>query len=162
MSSPIIQIVVAYSQNRVIGCEGELPWRLPSDLAHFKRVTMGYPIIMGRKTWESIGRPLPGRANLVISRQPDLVLPGATVYADLGAALKACDNVERVSVIGGEQIFALALPAANEIIATEIHAKVSGDTWFPELDASQWTEINRQPQPPENSLSFDYVWYRKH
>src|SRR5690625_5232608 len=99
MSSPIIQIVVAYSQNRVIGCEGELPWRLPSDLAHFKRVTMGYPIIMGRKTWESIGRPLPGRANLVISRQPNLVLAGATVYSDLGAALKACDNVERVSVI---------------------------------------------------------------
>ena len=161
MPSPVIQIVVAYSQNRVIGHNGGMPWQLPSDLAHFKRVTLGYPIIMGRKTWESIGRPLPGRANLVVSRQPELVLDGASVHPSLGHALQACDNVERISVIGGEQIFSLALPLADEIIATEIHASMPGDTWFPELDPRQWEETDRQSQPPENALSFDYVWYRK-
>lgn len=161
MTQPIIQIVVAYSQNRVIGHEGGLPWQLPSDLAHFRRVTLGYPVIMGRKTWESIGRPLPGRRNLVVSHQKDLSLPGATVHSDLEDALRACDMVERISIIGGEQIFSLALCVADEIIATEIHADLPGDTWFPKLDTNKWTEVERQPQPEENSLCFDYVRYRK-
>lgn len=161
MTQPIIQIVVAYSQNRVIGHEGDLPWQLPSDLAHFRQVTLGYPVIMGRKTWESIGRPLPGRRNLVVSQQKDLTLTGATVHPSLDAALQACDKVERISIIGGEQIFSLALCVADEIIATEIHANLPGDTWFPELDTNNWVEIERQPQPKENSLCFDYVCYRK-
>lgn len=161
MSTPTLQIVVAYCQNRVIGYQGGMPWELPSDLAHFKRVTLGHPIIMGRKTWESIGRPLPGRANLVVSRQPDLELPGATVYPSLNHALLACSDAALVSVIGGEQIFSLALPLADKIIATEIHASPPGDTWFPELDAGTWEEVERRAQPPENSLYFDYVCYRK-
>lgn len=161
MSLPLIQLVVAYSDNRVIGKDNTLPWRLPSDLAHFKRVTLGQPIIMGRKTWESLGRPLPGRPNLVVSRNKDFVAEGAQVFTSLDAALQACEGVDRVCVIGGEQLFRLALPLAHEIVATEVHADIDGDTWFPPLDAAQWTEAQRQPQPAENSLTFDFVTYRR-
>lgn len=161
MSLPLIQLVVAYSDNRVIGKDNTLPWRLPSDLAHFKRVTLGQPIIMGRKTWESLGRPLPGRPNLVVSRNKDFVAKGAQVFTSLDAALQACEGVDRVCVIGGEQLFRLALPLAHEIVATEVHADIDGDTWFPPLDAAQWTEAQRQPQPAENSLTFDFVTYRR-
>jgi len=162
MSKPRIKLVVAYSRNRVIGHDNQLPWRLPSDLAHFKRATMGKPIIMGRKTWESLGRPLPGRPNLVVSRDPAYAAPGATVYPALDAALAACQDADEVCVIGGEQLFRAALPAADEIIATEIHADIDGDTWFPALDAAQWTETQREPQPTENGLDFDFVTYRRH
>src|SRR5690606_25910160 len=107
MSLPIIQLVVAYSANRVIGRDNTLPWRLPSDLAHFKRVTLGHPIIMGRNTWVSLGRPLPGRPNLVISRNPDYQADGASVHPSLDAALSACADLgaNKVCIIGGEQVF---------------------------------------------------------
>src|SRR5690554_7463788 len=124
MSQPLIQLVVAYSANRVIGKDNALPWRLPSDLAHFKRVTLGQPIIMGRKTWESLGRPLPGRPNLVVSRNKELIAEGAQVFQSLNAALQACQDAERICVIGGEQLFELALPLAHQIIATEVHADI--------------------------------------
>ncbi len=161
MSLPLIQLVVAYSDNRVIGKDNTLPWRLPSDLAHFKRVTLGQPIIMGRKTWESLGRPLPGRPNLVVSRNKDFVAEGTQVFTSLDAALRACEDVDRVCVIGGEQLFRLALPLAHEIVATEVHADIDGDTWFPPLEPAHWTEIQREPQPAENSLTFDFVTYRR-
>lgn len=161
MSRPVIQLVVAYSDNRVIGKDNALPWRLPSDLAHFKRTTMGKPIIMGRKTWESLGRPLPGRPNLVISRNPDYVADGAQVFDNLDAALKACDDHDHACVIGGEQLFRLALPCAQEVVATEVHAHIDGDTWFPALDPSQWQEAQREPQPTENGLDYDFVLYRR-
>lgn len=161
MSQPLIQLVVAYSANRVIGKDNTLPWRLPSDLAHFKRVTLGQPIIMGRKTWESLGRPLPGRPNLVVSRNNELIAEGGQVFNSLDAALAACQNVDRVCVIGGEQLFQLALPLAHQIIATEVHADIDGDTWFPPLDPSQWTESQREPQPAENDLSYDFVTYTR-
>lgn len=161
MPSPLIQLVVAYSQNRVIGKDNTLPWHLPSDLAHFKRVTLGQPIIMGRKTWESLGRPLPGRPNLVVSRNDAYHAEGADVYPDLDAALAACQDVDRVCIIGGEQLFQLALPGAHEIIATEVHAHIDGDTWFPVLDPTQWLETERESQPAENGLTFDFVTYRR-
>lgn len=161
MSLPLIQLVVAYSRNRVIGKDNGLPWRLPSDLAHFKRVTMGHPIIMGRKTWDSLGRPLPGRPNLVVSRNPAFAAEGASVHASLDAAIAACADAPVVCVIGGEQLFALSLPVANEVVATEVHADIEGDTWFPELDTTEWTEIERLPQTEENGLSFDFVRYRR-
>src|SRR5690554_5083866 len=125
---PLLQIVVAYARNRVIGRDNDLPWRLPSDLAHFKRVTMGCPIIMGRKTWESLGRPLPGRLNVVISRNPAYQAEGATLCTNLKEALHACGDAPRACIIGGEQLFRDALPAVDEIIATEIHADIEGDT----------------------------------
>lgn len=161
MSKPLIQLVVAYSDNRVIGKDNALPWRLPSDLAHFKRTTMGKPIIMGRKTWESVGRPLPGRPNLVVSRNSGYSAEGAQVFASLEAALAACKDTDQVCVIGGEALFRLALPLAHEVIATEVHAHIDGDTWFPALMPDQWREVERQPQAPENGLSFDFVTYRR-
>ena len=161
MSQPLIQLVVAYSANRVIGKDNALPWRLPSDLAHFTRVTLGQPIIMGRKTWESLGRPLPGRPNLVVSRNKELIAEGAQVFQSLNAALQACQDAERVCVIGGEQLFELALPLAHQIIATEVHADIDGDTWFPKLDPARWEETQRDPQPAENGLSYDFVTYSR-
>jgi len=161
MSLPLIQLVVAYSDNRVIGKDNTLPWRLPSDLAHFKRVTMGLPIIMGRKTWESLGRPLPGRRNLVISRNGSFNADGAEVYPSLDAALNACRDADRVCVIGGEQLFRLALPRAQKVIATEVHADIDGDTWFPPLDPAQWVESQRLPQAAENNLTFDFVTFKR-
>ncbi|HLV29870.1 MAG TPA: dihydrofolate reductase [Burkholderiaceae bacterium] len=158
---PLLQIVVAYSRNRVIGRDNGLPWRLPGDLAHFKRSTMGCPIIMGRKTWESLGRPLPGRLNVVVSRNADYAAEGATVCTSLEDALQACAHEERVCLIGGEQLFRLALPCTDEIIATEIHADIDGDTWFPALEAGEWEEIDRQPQPEENGLRYDFVTLRR-
>ncbi|NYT80588.1 dihydrofolate reductase [Alcaligenaceae bacterium] len=155
-----IQLVVAYSANRVIGRDNALPWRLPSDLAHFKRVTMGKPIVMGRNTWHSLGRPLPGRPNLVLSRDPGFTAEGATVHPDLASAIRACGNVEAICIIGGEQVFKAALDIADEIIATEVHAQVEGDTFFPDLP-SGWAEAERSVQPEENGLAFDFVTYRR-
>jgi len=161
MAQPYIKLVVAYSSNRVIGRDNDLPWRLPKDLAHFKRATMGQPIVMGRKTWESLGRPLPGRPNLVISRDSNYSAEGAQVFTSLADALNACKESESVCVIGGAQIFAEALPLANEIIATEIRAEVDGDVHFPPLPAGAWHEHERQPQPEENGYRYDFVSYRR-
>jgi len=161
MMSPMKQIVVAYARNRVIGRDNALPWRLPGDLAHFKRVTMGCPIIMGRKTWESLGRPLPGRLNVVISRNPAYQAEGATVCGSLEEAVQACGDASRVCIIGGEQLFREALSSVDEIIATEIHADIGGDTFFPELNAHEWQETERLPQPEENGLHYDFVTLRR-
>src|SRR5690606_27557404 len=153
------------SRNRVIGRGNTLPWRLPSDLAHFKRVTLGHPIVMGRNTWLSLGRPLPGRPNLVVSRNPEFSAEGATVHPSLEAALTACADMQagKVCVIGGEQVFRHALSSglADQIIATEINADIDGDTFFPELDAAVWRETERLPQAEENNLQFDFVSYQR-
>lgn len=158
---PPIRLVVAYTDNRVIGRDGTMPWHLPADLAHFKRSTLGHPIIMGRKTWLSLGRPLPGRRNLVLSRDPDFAPSGAERYPTLEAALTSCTHADLACVIGGEQIFRLALPLADELIATEIHTELDGDTWFPPLPAGQWRETERLSQPPANGLAYDFVSYRR-
>jgi Dihydrofolate reductase len=157
---PLLQIVVAYSRNRVIGRDNGLPWRLPGDLAHFKRSTLGCPIVMGRKTWESLGRPLPGRLNVVISRNPAYPATGATVCPNLDAALRACGDAPRICIIGGGQLFEEALPQVGEIIATEIHADIDGDTYFPMLGEA-WEEVERLRQPEENGLRYDFVTYRR-
>ncbi|HLS42276.1 MAG TPA: dihydrofolate reductase [Paenalcaligenes sp.] len=163
VKQPTIRMVVAYAENRCIGINNDMPWHLPSDLAHFKRVTLGHPIIMGRKTWESLGRPLPGRPNLVISRDPNYDAPGATLYPSLDAALADCANGQHdvCCIIGGQQIFALGLAVADEIYATEIHADIPGDTFFPALTAGQWRERTREPQPEENGLRYDFVIYER-
>jgi dihydrofolate reductase len=157
-----LTLVVAHAKNRVIGRDNALPWRLPADLAHFKRTTLGKPIIMGRKTWDSLGRPLPGRLNIVISRNPGLTAPGATVVGSLQQALDACEaaGAREACVIGGEAIFALALPLAATVIATEIDADVEGDTWFAPLSA-EWREVRRAPQPEENGYRYDFVTYER-
>src|SRR5690606_32118507 len=147
--------------NRVIGRDNTLPWRLPSDLAHFKRTTLGHPIIMGRNTWESLGRPLPGRPNLVITRNPSYEAPGAATCPSLETALHAYPAADTLCIIGGEELFRHALEVADEIVATEIHAQIDGDTFFPELDHAKWEEVQRLPQPEENGLAFDFVTYRR-
>lgn len=157
---PRLSLVVAYASNRVIGRDNTLPWRLPADLQHFKRTTLGKPIIMGRKTWESLGRPLPGRTNIVLTRNPGYTASGATVVGSLADALTACGDAPQACVIGGEAIFALALPLADRIVATEIQADVEGDTWFPELPTG-WHEVSREPQPEENGYRYDFVTYER-
>lgn len=156
-----LTLIVAYSTNRAIGRDNALPWKLPGDLAHFKRSTLGHPIIMGRKTWDSLGRPLPGRANIVISRNPDFTAAGATVVPTLQAAIDACGDVTEAFVIGGAQIYAQALPLAQRVLATEVHADVEGDAFFPLLPSFQWKEVSREPQPAENGYDYDFVTYQR-
>lgn len=156
-----LTLVVAYADNRVIGRDNALPWKLPGDLAHFKRTTLGRPIIMGRNTWESLGRPLPGRTNIVITRNADYAATGAVVVPTVEAALAACPADQEAFVIGGAQIFALTLQQADRIIATEVHADVDGDTFFPDLPAGQWREAARDAQPKENGYTYDFVVYER-
>jgi len=158
---PRLTLVVAYSDNRTIGRDNTLPWKLPGDLAHFKRTTLGSPIIMGRKTWESLGRPLPGRLNVVVSRNTQYAAQGAVVVATLADAVRACGDVADVYVIGGAQIYGQAIPLAQRLIATEVHAQVDGDAFFPELPTGQWHEVSREPQPAENGYAYDFVVYER-
>jgi len=160
VQTPRVRIVVAYASNRVIGRDNALPWRLRGDLAHFRHTTMGLPIIMGRKTWESLGRALPGRHNIVITRNPTFIAEGATVTASLADALCAAD-ADTVCIIGGAQLYAQALPLAYDIIATEVHAEVEGDVFFPALDMTQWREVERRAQPEDNGFTYDFVVYRR-
>jgi dihydrofolate reductase len=156
-----LTLIVAYSTNRAIGRDNALPWKLPGDLAHFKRSTLGHPIIMGRKTWDSLGRPLPGRLNIVISRNTDFAATGATVVPTLEAAIAACGDVDQAFVIGGAQIYTHALPLAQRVLATEVHADVEGDAFFPLLPAFQWKETAREKQPAENGYEYDFVTYER-
>lgn len=145
-----LALIAAVAENGVIGKDNALPWRLPGDLAHFKRVTMGKPIVMGRRTFESIGRALPGRTNIVISRTPAYVAPGCRVVNALAPALELAsdiareDAMEEAVVIGGAAIYAGALPRAERLYLTQIHARVPGDTFFPDIDWTQWCEIERE------------------
>jgi dihydrofolate reductase len=155
----IRSLVVAMARNRVIGRDNRLPWRLPADLAYFKQVTLGHPVIMGRRTWESIGRPLPGRQNIVVSRNRDYQAPGATVVDSLEAAWRAAGAAEEACVIGGTSLFAEALPGADRIHLTEVDADVPGDTYFPPFDRSQWIEreVARHPRDERHEHPFRIV-----
>ena len=150
-----LTLIVARARNGVIGAGGKLPWRLRLDLQHFKRVTMGHPVIMGRKTWESLPiKPLPGRLNIVLSRDNALTLKGAVVVPTLDEAIElASEHAEdeaydRVFVIGGDAIYRLALPQADEVIVSEIDADVAGDAHFPDLDPAQWSEVSAERIEP--------------
>ena len=138
---PLVSIIVATDERGAIGREGRLPWHLPDDLKRFKALTMGKPIVMGRKTWESIGKPLPGRHNIVITRQVGFVVPGVTVVASLDDALLAAGDVPEVCIIGGAEIYRLALPWTYLIHLTRVHATVAADTYFPELAVGEWDEV---------------------
>lgn len=156
-------LIVAMSQNRVIGRNNSLPWYLPGDLKYFKQATMGKPIIMGRKTWDSIGRPLPGRMNVVISRNPEWEAPAGTVAATSlkEALIKAeaqaeIEDGEEVMIIGGGQIYIEALPMVDRIYVTQVHAEVEGDAFFPEVNWDEWEEIGREDFSASDNNPYDY------
>ncbi len=159
---PRVAIIAAVASNGVIGSANALPWRLPEDLKRFKALTLGHPVIMGRKTFESIGRPLPGRRNIVISRNAAFSAEGCETAASLDAALAACaGTTDEVFVIGGGQIYAEALPVSDKLYLTEIKAEVDGDTRFPGFDRSAWRESLREPHRSETGLHFDFVIHER-
>ena len=150
-------MIVARSRNHVIGRDNQMPWKISADLQFFKRVTMGYPVVMGRKTWESIGRPLPGRRNIVVSRNAQLQLTGAEVAGSLDEALDRLSESSRVFVIGGEQLFKQAFGKADRLYITEIDMDVEGgDTFFEVPDQVSWKEIERTPGS-EGNITFHFV-----
>ncbi|MGM0769690.1 MAG: dihydrofolate reductase [Pseudomonadota bacterium] len=156
-------LIVAMSRNRVIGRNNKLPWYLPGDLRYFKQATMGKPIIMGRKTWDSIGRPLPGRMNVVISRNAEWEAPAGTVAATSlqEALVKAeaqaeIEGGDEVMIIGGGQIYAEALPTVDRIYITRVHAEIEGDAFFPEVNWDEWEEIGREDFSASDNNPYDY------
>ena len=157
-----LALIVAAAENGVIGRDNKLPWHLPEDLGYFKRVTMGKPIVMGRKTYESIGRPLPGRTNIVITRNPEWQAEGVRALPDLEAALALAeeialiDGAEELMVIGGAEIYAAALPLAERLYLTRVHADVPGDAWLPDIDWSQWQELGRERHSASEANPYDY------
>ncbi|HYT47283.1 MAG TPA: dihydrofolate reductase [Burkholderiales bacterium] len=158
---PRVYLVAAVAANGTIGAAGQLPWRLPEDLTHFKRVTMGHPVIMGRRTWESLGRPLPGRENIVVSTRRGYEAPGAAVASSLDAALALCAGEPVAFVIGGTRLFEAALPLASGLVMTEIKRDYAGDAWFPQYDRSQWRESQREAHTAADGTRFDFVLYEK-
>lgn len=164
---PTLSIIVAVSENNVIGKGGELPWHLSADLKRFKRLTIGHAIIMGRTTWESIGRPLPERMSIVLSRHADWRAAGATAAANLDSALeiiRQCDvDRSEVFVIGGAAVYALALPRASRLYLTRVNAEVEGDVMFPSIDWSEWRLLEESHHAAEESNDFAHtfqVWRR--
>jgi dihydrofolate reductase len=160
---PLVSLVVATDQRGAIGRAGGLPWHLPDDLRRFKALTLGKPVVMGRKTWDSIGRPLPGRHNLVITRQAGLDLPGATVVASLEEALAAAGDVPEVCVIGGAEIFRQALPQIDVVHLTRVHATVAADTYLPPFDAAAWDEVAHEEHAADerHAHAFSFIELRR-
>lgn len=158
---PRVTLIAAVSANGVIGAGGRMPWHLPSDLKFFRAQTMGRPVVMGRRTWESIGRPLPGRENVVVSRSPAFRPAGAIVVPSLEAAIAHCSGADEVFVIGGGELYRAALQVAGRIVLTEIHRAFEGDVRFPEFDRAQWIEARRERHAPEGELAYDFVWYER-
>jgi dihydrofolate reductase len=150
----MLNLIVATANNNVIGLGGKMPWHLPAELAYFKQVTMGHPIIMGRKTFESIGRPLPGRRNIVVTANPAWQHEGVEVATSVDAALALIAG-HSAFVIGGATLYAAALPIADRIYLTSIHANVDGDTFFPPLPETEWQETSRQPRPKDDKNTYD-------
>lgn len=150
-----ISLILAMDDDRLIGAGGKLPWHLPGDLKRFKALTLGKTILMGRKTWDSLGRPLPGRDNWVLSRDPRFAPAGARVFAGLDDALAAHARGE-LMIIGGQQLFAEALPLAQRIYLTRVHARLPGDTWFPQFDARDWREAAGEAHPADERHAHAY------
>ncbi len=153
-----IALIAALDRNGLIGRDNALPWQLPADLQHFKRTTMGKPILMGRKTWESLGRPLPGRHNIVLTRDPAYRAEGATVVDSIDAALAAAGDAEETMVIGGGAFYRAMLPRAARLYLTRIDAEFEGDAWFPELDPADWREVAREEHPADDRNPHPYAF----
>ena len=156
---PRLNLIVAWARDRVIGRAGTLPWHLPEDLRHFKRITLGHPIVMGRRTWESIGRPLPGRRSIVVTRNPHWSAPGCERAGSLAQALALCAGAGEAFVIGGAGLFAEALPLAQRLFLTQIDADFEGDTRFPPVDLAAWRETSREHLEPtaQRPFAIDFI-----
>jgi len=148
--------IVAYSQNRIMGVNNQLPWHLPDDLKHFKALTTGKTVLMGRKTYDSIGKPLPNRRNIVLSRDKNLQVPGCEVISSLDALF---DSQDEIFIIGGAEIFKILLPKIQTLYLTEVQANIQGDVFFPQLNATEWREISREhhPQDDKHAYAFDFI-----
>ena len=153
---PRVSLIVAMARNRVIGVNNTLPWHLPADLKHFKALTMGHHIVMGRKTYESIGKPLPGRTSVVVTRNADYAPQGVVVVNSLEAAISACGNDEEIFVIGGAELYRQIIDLADRIYLTEIDADISGDAHFMELDRKRWEEAGRDSHAPDEKNRYSY------
>lgn len=153
-----IALIAALDRNGLIGRDNALPWRLPADLQHFKRLTLGKPIVMGRLTWESLGRPLPGRHNIVLTRDPAYHADGASVVHSIDAALAAAGAVDEVMVIGGAALYRTLLPRAARLYLTRIDAAFDGDAWFPEVDPAAWREVAREAHAPDERNPYPYAF----
>ncbi len=157
-----IVLIAAFAQNRVVGINNKLPWHLPEDLKYFKRTTTGKAIIMGRKTYDSIGRPLPNRTNIVITRNSDFKAEGVKVVSSLEAAIELAkevnyiNGIEEVMIIGGASIYEAALPMADRLYLTHVHSDVKGDAYFPEVNFSQWHEVAREDYQASDNNPYDY------
>ncbi|AZC25450.1 Dihydrofolate reductase [Pseudomonas sessilinigenes] len=163
-----LSLIAALAENRVIGIDNSMPWHLPGDFKYFKATTLGKPIIMGRKTWDSLGRPLPGRLNIVVSRQTDLALEGAEVYPSLEAAVARAEQwaleqgASELMLIGGAQLYTQGLEQADRLYLTRVALSPQGDAWFPEFDEQRWKLVSDLPNPAEGdkpAYSFE-VWER--
>lgn len=158
MPKPILSIITAMDNNRLIGKNNALPWHLPEDLAFFKKTTLGKPIIMGRKTFESIGRTLPGRTNIIISRNPDYSVEGCVCLASIESVLEYCSNEEEIMLIGGASLYEQWLPYADQMYITLINAEFEGDAWFPDyqpnLWQTVWSESHKQQNEPHLAFKF--------
>ena len=162
-SRPEIILIAAVARNGTIGRDNALPWRLKADLARFRAATMGHPVLMGRKTWESLAKPLPGRRNLVLTRQPGYRAQGAEVFASVDEALAALEDAPRVFVIGGAEIYRLLLHKADILLLTEVAADVAGDACFPDFDRARFREASRTTHlaDADNEYAVDFVEYRR-
>lgn len=160
----MIVIVAAVAKNGVIGKGNAIPWRLPEDIAHFKTLTTGHTVVMGRKTWESLPsrfRPLPGRHNIVVTRNPDYQAPGADVAHSLDEAIKLGAGDTALFIIGGAELYAQALPLAQRLELTEIDAEIDGDAYFPAFDRTQWIETKREAGTSGEGLAYAFVTYER-
>jgi dihydrofolate reductase len=164
-----LSLIAALGENRVIGVDNSMPWHLPGDFKYFKATTLGKPIIMGRKTWDSLGRPLPGRLNLVVSRQNGLQLEGAEVFSSLETARERAEqwareqSVDEVMLIGGAQLYTQAMPQADRLYLTRVALSPEGDAWFPEFDTAQWVKVSDAENAAVDgkpAYSFE-IWERK-
>ncbi len=151
-----LSIIVAMDRNRVIGNNDSLPWHISADLKNFKKITMGKPIVMGRKTHESIGRPLPGRENIIITRDKTYQAEGCTVLNSIDEIFEYCEGVEEVMITGGSEIYKYTLEQATRLYLTEVHTEIEGDTFFPEFNRSDWSEVSREAFTADEKNEFDY------
>jgi dihydrofolate reductase len=154
----MISLIVAAARNRAIGKGGRLPWHLPDDLRHFRAKTLGKTVLMGRRTYESLGKPLPGRRNVVVTRDATFEAPGCTVVFTLEKALACAREAEELMVIGGASLYADLLPHAQRIYLTSVHADIEGDAFFPELDPHEWVEAGREHHAADERHAYAFTW----